>query len=146
LPAFYSSSCRRKDLSRYHPPEHVKAILVRSATVLTAWRKRAGPYTSQALKKRPRKPQGSAQGEGKRIVVFAVAGTIHLKEPLDISRPYVTSQARLPSTWDNACRSTDDIRTHDVIVRHIRSRPGDGPGFDPEDRDGFRYLMRRCHP
>jgi pectate lyase len=70
---------------------------------------------------------------GPRIIIFRVSGTLELQTSLEIIHPYVTIAGQtapgggitlksLPSNLDSALV----IRTHDVILRYIRSRPGPG--------------------
>ncbi len=125
------------------PPEHVKAFpgAIGYGSDTPGGRGGRTIYVTSTEDSGPGSLREALKAEGKRIVVFAVAGTIHLKEPLDISRPYVTIAGQTaPAPGITLVGAPMTIRTHDVIVRHIRSRPGDGPGFDPEDRDGFQIL------
>ncbi len=66
---------------------------------------------------------------GPRVVDFAVAGLITLASPLVIQEPYLTLDGSSAS-GDGICIRGDEvsIRTHDVIVRHMRFRPGDISG------------------
>lgn len=62
---------------------------------------------------------------GPRIVVFNVAGIIHLDERIRIRAPYITiSGATAPG--DGVCIAGDtvEIDTHDVVIRHMRFRRG----------------------
>jgi len=65
---------------------------------------------------------------GRRIVVFEVGGVIDLAEStVRISEPYLTIAGQTaPAPGITLIRGGIDITTHDVIVRHIRVRPGDG--------------------
>lgn len=67
----------------------------------------------------------ACQAPGKRIVVFKVSGTIELFKPVTISNPYITIAGQ-SAPGDGIClmRNALIIETHDVIVRFIRSRPG----------------------
>jgi hypothetical protein len=67
----------------------------------------------------------ACEAGGPRVVVFNVAGIIHLKERLIIRAPYITiSGANAPG--DGVCIAGDtvEIDTHDVIIRHMRFRRG----------------------
>ena len=66
---------------------------------------------------------------GPRIVVFAVAGLITLDAPVVIAEPYLTLDGQ-GAPGDGVCIRGSEvvIRTHDVIVRHMRFRPGDLAG------------------
>ncbi len=63
---------------------------------------------------------------GPRTVVFAVAGVITLRTPVVITEPFLTIAGQT-APGDGICLRGDElsIRTHDVIVRYVRSRPGD---------------------
>ena len=65
---------------------------------------------------------------GRRTVVFEVGGTIDLAEStIRITEPYLTIAGQTaPAPGITLIRGGIDITTHDVIVRHIRVRPGDG--------------------
>jgi pectate lyase len=72
--------------------------------------------------------------EGPRIVVFRVGGTIHLDSTLNVSNPYVTIAGQTApgdgitlANSPRGARSPLAIKTHDVVVRYIRSRPGGSP-------------------
>jgi hypothetical protein len=64
--------------------------------------------------------------DGPRIIEFDVAGTIDLGgKSLSVSRPYVTIAGETgPSPGVTLKNGGMNIGTHDVIVRHIRIRPG----------------------
>ena len=71
---------------------------------------------------------------GPRIVVFEVGGVIDLGvQTLRITEPYLTIAGQTaPAPGITLIRGGVDIATHDVIVRHIRVRPGstgDGAKF-----------------
>lgn len=63
---------------------------------------------------------------GPRIVVFEVGGVIDLEmSTLVLDSPYVTIAGQTaPSPGITLIRGGMDIRTHDVIVQHLRIRPG----------------------
>lgn len=76
---------------------------------------------------------------GPRIVVFEIAGVIDLdRRTLRVEQPFLTIAGQTaPSPGITLVRGGIDIVTHDVIVRHIRVRPGEagaakrgGPDFD----------------
>lgn len=66
--------------------------------------------------------------EGPRVIEFAVAGIIDLEgRSLQIRRPHVTIAGETaPSPGITLTNGGVGIGTHDVIVRHIRIRPGAG--------------------
>ena len=63
---------------------------------------------------------------GARIVVFNVAGVIHLKRPVNINAPYITIAGQT-APGDGVCIAgeTVAINTHDVVIRHMRFRKGE---------------------
>lgn len=65
--------------------------------------------------------------KGPRIVVFCVSGAIALKAPLRIEEPYLTVAGQTAPGGgiclkNYGCSITG---THDIVVRHLRFRPGD---------------------
>jgi pectate lyase len=64
---------------------------------------------------------------GPRIVVFEIAGVIDLdKRTLRVTQPFLTIAGQTaPSPGITLIRGGMDIATHDVVVRHIRIRPGE---------------------
>ena len=70
-----------------------------------------------------------AVSEGNRTIIFRVSGTIALKSPLVVAKPNITIAGQ-SAPGDGICLrdSTFSIRTHDVVVRHLRSRLGDVTG------------------
>lgn len=76
---------------------------------------------------------------GPRIVVFEVGGVIDLgQQSLQIREPFLTIAGQTaPSPGITLIRGGIELRTHDVILRHIRVRTGDaglarGSGWDPD--------------
>lgn len=63
---------------------------------------------------------------GARMIVFNVAGIIRLERPLYIRAPYLTIAGQT-APGDGICIAgeTVEIRTHDVIIRHVRFRRGE---------------------
>lgn len=67
--------------------------------------------------------------EGPRIVVFRVAGLIDLKTPIRITQPFVTVAGQSAPGDGITLRGHGIIvQTHDVVIRHLRVRPGDLSG------------------
>jgi len=62
---------------------------------------------------------------GARIVVFNVAGIIHLKTPISIRAPYITIEGQ-SAPGDGVCIADESVLldTHDVIIRFMRFRRG----------------------
>lgn len=63
---------------------------------------------------------------GARIVVFNVAGIIHLKTPLIIRAPYITIEGQT-APGDGVCVAGETVwvNTHDVVIRYMRFRRGE---------------------
>ncbi|MEN3940916.1 hypothetical protein WJU23_06465 [Prosthecobacter sp. SYSU 5D2] len=62
-----------------------------------------------------------------RTVIFRVSGTIELKTPLRIRHPFITIAGQT-APGDGICLKGQEFQigpTYDVIVRHLRCRPGD---------------------
>lgn len=72
----------------------------------------------------------AVQAPGRRMVVFEVGGVIDLGgQTLRITQPDLTIAGQTaPNPGITLIRGGIDIATHDVIVRHIRVRPGEA-GF-----------------
>lgn len=66
------------------------------------------------------------EGEGPRIVVFEVGGVIDLgRQTLRLRNPFITIAGQTaPSPGVTLIRGGMDISAHDVVVQHIRIRPG----------------------
>jgi len=81
---------------------------------------------------------------GARIVVFEVGGVIDLAEStIRITEPYLTIAGQTaPAPGVTLIRGGIDIATHDVVVRHIRVRPGDGgrPRLSGNDYDAISTV------
>ena len=65
--------------------------------------------------------------KGPRIVVFEVGGAIDLdRDNIEIREPFLTIAGQTaPSPGVTLIRGGVDIRTHDVVIRHLRVRVGD---------------------
>jgi hypothetical protein len=63
---------------------------------------------------------------GPRIVVFNVAGVIHLKNRIRVRAPYITIAGQT-APGDGICirGATFCVDTHDVVLRHLRFRRGE---------------------
>ncbi|HZV83380.1 MAG TPA: pectate lyase [Brevundimonas sp.] len=70
------------------------------------------------------------EADGPRIVVFEVGGVIDLgKKTLRLRNPFITIAGQTaPSPGVTLIKGGMDITTHDVIVQHIRIRPGSAGG------------------
>jgi pectate lyase len=80
--------------------------------------------------------RAACEAEGPRIVIFRVAGIIDLKRSIRITQPFLTLAGQT-APGDGIClRGFDlDIRAHDVVVRYLRSRPGDISGKEVDAID-----------
>jgi len=93
---------------------------------------------------------------GPRIIVFEVGGVIDLnKSSLRISEPYVTIAGQTaPSPGITIIKGSLGIVTHDVIVQHIRVRPGDAgepeksgwevDGISTSGKDAYNIIVDHC--
>jgi hypothetical protein len=74
---------------------------------------------------------------GPRIVVFNVAGTIHLENRIRIRAPYITIAGQT-APGDGICirGRTFEVNTHDVVIRHLRFRRGETNVADRDDALG----------
>ena len=73
--------------------------------------------------------RAACEAEGPRLVLFRVAGTIALKKPIVVTKPFLTVAGQ-SAPGDGVCLrdSYFGIQTHDVVVRYLRSRLGDNYG------------------
>jgi hypothetical protein len=74
---------------------------------------------------------------GPRMVVFSIAGMIHLKNRIRIRAPYITIAGQT-APGDGICirGATVAIDTHDVVIRHVRFRRGETNVADRDDALG----------
>jgi pectate lyase len=70
--------------------------------------------------------RAACDAEGPRVVIFRVSGLITLTAPLVVNSPYLTIAGQT-APGDGICLRNFGlvIATHDVVVRYLRSRPGD---------------------
>lgn len=84
--------------------------------------------------------RAAIEAEGPRTVVFRVGGTIELMTEVVLAHPFITIAGQTapgggitlkthPSNTRSALTVTKGC--HDVIIRHLRSRPGPHEGFPP---------------
>lgn len=80
--------------------------------------------------------RAALEAEGPRIVVFRVAGTLQVKEDLNITHPDITIAGQ-SAPGDGICiAGTVNINTHNVIIRHLRVRRGIPSGGQGDDNIG----------
>ncbi len=76
-----------------------------------------------------------------RIIVFRVSGTIELKDPLFIHHPFVTVSGQTAPGGGIAIKNAGiHISTHDVLIQHLRIRPGNEGRLNPDDNDAVSVL------
>lgn len=77
---------------------------------------------------------------GPRVCVFEVSGTIRLAGDLVLRNPNITIAGQTaPSPGIMLRGSGLLVRTSDVLVQHLKVRPGDDPGGEPPiNRDGLK--------
>lgn len=70
--------------------------------------------------------RSALEADGPRVVVFEVGGVIDLKgEDIRIERPFVTVAGQTaPDPGVTLIRGGLSVSAHDVIIRHLRVRPG----------------------
>lgn len=92
----------------------------------------------------------AVETKGPRIIVFEVGGIVDLGgKTLTIREPFLTIAGQTaPSPGVTFIKGGIDIATHDVIVRHIRVRPGEagaakksGKDFDSISTQGISYNI-----
>jgi pectate lyase len=96
------------------------------------------------------------ESEGPRIVVFEVGGVIDLgRRTIDVTEPYLTVAGQTaPSPGVTVIRGGIRIRTHDVLIQHIRVRPGDAgaprrSGWEPDgisawEESAYNIVIDHC--
>ena len=78
-----------------------------------------------------------------RIIVFRTSGTIQLESELFINRPYVTVAGQTAPGGGICIKNAGIvITTHDVLIRHIRVRPGNEGAVDADVNDAVAILGR----
>jgi len=78
---------------------------------------------------------------GPRTIIFEVSGTIVLTNWLFIDNPFVTVAGQTaPSPGITIRGGGIRVRTHDVLIQHLRVRVGDGNGPAALERDGIEIL------
>ncbi len=85
---------------------------------------------------------------GPRNILFKVSGIIELHDNVKIKEPYITIAGQTaPGSGITLKNAGIQIETHDVIIRHLKIRPGDSEeGMDPSSRDAlFLYKNRNCN-
>ncbi len=74
-----------------------------------------------------------------RLVIFRVGGTIVLKRPLVVQQPFLTLAGQTAPGEGILLRDFGlVVETHDVLVQHLRIRPGNQGAINPEDNDAIQ--------
>lgn len=110
------------------------------------------PVTRAAV---PGSLRAAIEARGPRIVVFRVSGIIDVCErniPLEVNEPYLTIAGQtapgdgITLRLDPSCSgSALSIWTHDVVIRHIRIRPGSNPPVDVGRSDALAIAGANAH-
>ncbi len=88
----------------------------------------------------------AAEQSGPRVVVFKVSGNIDVSSSIKIEDPYITIAGQtapgdgITLRNNNNSSSTLKVMTHDVIIQHIRVRPGPGG-----EADGLEFKTPNAH-
>jgi pectate lyase len=70
--------------------------------------------------------RAALEASGPRIVLFKVAGTITLKDDITIKAPFITIAGQTAPGQGIAIKSgMIVVKTHDVVIRYLKVRPGD---------------------
>ncbi|NJC41675.1 pectate lyase [Brevundimonas alba] len=98
--------------------------------------------------------RAAIEADGPRIVVFEVGGVIDLnRKTLKIANPFITIAGQTaPSPGITLIRGGMDIGGHDVIVQHIRIRPGSAgqewmSGWDEDSistQTAYNVIVDHC--
>ena len=87
--------------------------------------------------------------QGPRIVIFLVGGIIDLKSALTVNHPFLTLAGQT-APGDGVCLRGYQlkVRTHDVIIRNLRSRPGAVSGQEEDaigvDSGSYDVILDHC--
>jgi pectate lyase len=89
----------------------------------------------------PRTLRAAVNGASPRIIVFDVAGTIELKSELQIIHPFVSIAGQTAPGGGICIKGAGiTIITHDVLIQHIRVRPGNKGPVDADINDAISIL------
>ena len=91
--------------------------------------------------------RAACEAKGPRIVVFEISGNIGLMDHLTIREPYITISGET-APGGGICTKNYGlyIATHDVIMRYIRSRPGDHVGREQTGGKSWAVHAMRIIP
>ncbi|MBI2924112.1 MAG: pectate lyase [Verrucomicrobia bacterium] len=82
-----------------------------------------------------------------RTIVFRVGGTIELREHVFINHPFVTVAGQT-APGDGICLKNAGlvVNTHDVLIQHLRVRPGNEGRVDADTNDAIQIFGHNGHP
>jgi pectate lyase len=90
----------------------------------------------------------AVEAEGPRIVLFRVAGLVELKSPLKITHPFLTIAGQTAPGGGICIQGFGcSVQADDVVVRHLRFRPGDVQGKATDALSVFkarRVILDHC--
>jgi len=96
--------------------------------------------------------RAAMEAEGPRIVVFRVSGTVEVHDQIIVDDPYLTVAGQTAPGGGITLKAEDDnpsglleIRTHDVVVRFLRMRPGAPESTSGENVDGLTVESSEAH-
>lgn len=88
--------------------------------------------------------RAALEADGARIVVFRVAGIIKLTRPIEIHAPRVTVAGQSAPGGGILLRDAGlVVATNDVLLRHLRIRPGNSGAIDAENNDALQINGAR---
>lgn len=80
----------------------------------------------------------AAEAEEPRLIIFDVSGTIELDSPIRVYNPYMTIAGQTaPGDGITVANRQFDVRTYDVIIRHLRFRHGNDGEYH-----GDEWMLR----
>lgn len=99
-------------------------------------------YVTTLADSGPGSLRSALEASGPRLVLFRVAGTITLASDITISAPFVTVAGQsAPGEGVQIKGAMLKIRTHDVVLRYLRLRPGDEHNqSQQESRDALSLI------
>jgi pectate lyase len=76
-----------------------------------------------------------------RTIIFRIGGTIEIQSELQINHPFVTVAGQTAPGGGICIKGAGiAIGTHDVLIQHIRVRPGNEGPVEPDINDAFSIL------
>lgn len=102
-------------------------------------------YVSTLADAGPGSLRAALEARGPRTVLFSVAGTITLQDDITIKEPFLTVAGQTaPGEGVQIRGGMIKIQTHDVVIRHLRMRPGDAINkSNNDDRDALTLAGNR---